>query len=1071
MSFEWNLSSDDDDGSDVEVENCVDEISNKVTDDNGIKITDDGSVQKGDDDGESSASDGYDFDGKDVNNDDHGNYYDFNDDDDDDDDDYDYDNVDSTFATMAFPSDFDDPITTTTDFDDDDDDDDGEIDWEDAINEGEEENGPTTVALKSITIDMGNSNDDDDEGKKKKDHLQSKKRKRTMSRSVFRHSRLNDPKLKQLLTSLNKSSLLSWTCHANSVSRYVSDEESLGLAYSLIPTAWLRNNNDSESSVVVPTSDDVGHFIRWFANFVRSSSSTSSIGSSPTATLTDSTAVVPTGRRVKTNVSSSASSLYASRIRNNNNNHRRPRTTSSSPNKSKKKGSNRMYSKQEKLISTTTIHYRLSEYCFYLGRNYHQNVVIKDFYNEYDMVILYLAMVRSMGWRARYCVAVEPIPTDLDVNHPLFNSKNNENICIKFWRRCSAAISSSSSSLPILTTGDNKNTPILLDDDDDNDTKPPAVESTKTTISSLSSSKREGIAEPCHDYPSSLYNNNDNESTSVANKHVCWVEILCQSNTKTNNGTTVTKVGNKTPTMQWMHVDPILGIVNQPRTVERVLFAKKRDVPIEQVLIAATIGNGNSRGKNNRSPISYALAVEHILAGKVKKGHRRQDTTTIDDDNNENDNLVVRMTDVTRRYASSMVDTMEARGIPQRRTKQGTKRRRRLSNNMRTRTAFNTMEQEEERPDEWWSEFLKTISYPSHNPSPPLKAKIQSKGRTFQDAITLKDEDEDDGKEEMNRKPAAVDLLSKNNVPIDNNNKIEDENENNHDTFDLERDEESQLAARKEPLPTSKAAFKKHPMYVIRSGLNSTEVLKPDSKKRVCGMFKGELVFQRSDVETALSEKRWFYEGRKVRESELDKPILKVKARKKPTSDQFKALKTYGVGDINDGSTESRAKQIQDASKSIGEDGRKHLYGSWQSDPWGPTPVSPNDPIPVNEYNNIELELLNPGLVHVELHHIAKVAKKLNLPYAPCLLGFESNGRGRGGGGGTRMPTIRGIVVHEHNEELLCEAHAEMSDFLLQQEHDSKKHSILLKWKRLLVGILTKDRLEREYGDDNNDGK
>jgi len=490
-------------------------------------------------------------------------------------------------------------------------------------------------------------------------------------------------------------------------------------------------------------------------------------------------------------------------------------------------------------------------------------------------------------------------------------------------------------------------------------------------------------------------------------------------------------------------------------------------VPIEQVLTAATIGNGNSRGKNNRSPISYALAVEHILAGKVKKGHTRRDTTTTtDDDNNENDNLVVRMTDVTRRYASSMVDTMEARGIPQPRAKQGTKRRR--SNNMRTRNAFNTMEQEEERPDEWWSKFLKTISYPNHNPSPLPKAKIQFKGRTIQDAIAL--EDEDDGNDEMNRKPAAVDLRSKINVPIDNNNKIEDEDENNHDNFDLERDEESQLAARKEPLPTSKAAFKKHPMYVIRSGLNSTEVLKPDSKKRVCGMFKGELVFQRSDVETALSEKRWLYEGRKVRESELDKPILKVKARKKPASDQFKALKNYGVGDDNDGSAESRAKQIQDASKPIGGDGNKHLYGSWQSDPWGPTPVSPNDLIPVNEYNNIELELLNPGLVHVELHHIAKVAKKLNLPYAPCLLGFESNGRGRGGGG-TRMPTIRGIVVHEHNEELLCEAHAEMSDFLLQQEHDDKKHSILLKWKRLLVGILTKDRLEREYGDDDNDGK
>ena len=79
-------------------------------------------------------------------------------------------------------------------------------------------------------------------------------------------------------------------------------------------------------------------------------------------------------------------------------------------------------------------------------------------------------------------------------------------------------------------------------------------------------------------------------------------------------------------------------------------------------------------------------------------------------------------------------------------------------------------------------------------------------------------------------------------------------------------------------------------------------------------------------------------------------------------------------------------------------------------------------------------------------------------PYAPCLLGFA-------GHGGNRTPTIRGIVVHEHNAELLLEAHVEMASQILEQTHEEQQSSILKKWKRLLVGVLTKERLERDYGD------
>jgi xeroderma pigmentosum group C-complementing protein len=80
-------------------------------------------------------------------------------------------------------------------------------------------------------------------------------------------------------------------------------------------------------------------------------------------------------------------------------------------------------------------------------------------------------------------------------------------------------------------------------------------------------------------------------------------------------------------------------------------------------------------------------------------------------------------------------------------------------------------------------------------------------------------------------------------------------------------------------------------------------------------------------------------------------------------------------------------------------------------------------------------------------------------PYAPCLLGFE-------GRGGSRTPTITGIVVHAHNEELLREAHVEMASQLLEEENEKHRKAVLGRWKRLLAGVLIKERLKQDYGDE-----
>ena len=212
-------------------------------------------------------------------------------------------------------------------------------------------------------------------------------------------------------------------------------------------------------------------------------------------------------------------------------------------------------------------------------------------------------------------------------------------------------------------------------------------------------------------------------------------------------------------------------------------------------------------------------------------------------------------------------------------------------------------------------------------------------------------------------------------------------------------------------------------------------------------------MYRRSDVSQALRADKWLYQRRKVRESELEHPIKRVAKKKKPVSKGFQALASYGVFE----EAQAGVTSASDEKSAQGPD-MENLYGVWQTESWSPRRVSPTDKIPTNEYNNVELALLNPGLTHMLEPRLSSLARKLGIPYAPCMVGYE----GRGAGG--RAPTIRGIVVHDHNAALLREAYVEWEGHAAEKERDDRRRNILKKWKRLVVGILTKERLDREYG-------
>jgi xeroderma pigmentosum group C-complementing protein len=420
-----------------------------------------------------------------------------------------------------------------------------------------------------------------------------------------------------------------------------------------------------------------------------------------------------------------------------------------------------------------------------------------------------------------------------------------------------------------------------------------------------------------------------------------------------------------------------------------------------EFFLESSIPVTESKPTTKRGILAYALSVEHCI---------------LDADLRDEGAMQLRLTDVTPRYAISWVSSLRKRGV--------------------VRTKHCSIE--DSVRNSWWTKTLRQINS-MHRPTITITAQ---RGSSLVKSHMHKDDaiHQDDA----DSKDIAFSAET-----------LEQTSLRHFDQLDEHEEVELVTSANNEAIPTSKAAFKTHPTYVIPSELGKTEVLAPDAKKRICGVFKGQLVYRRSDVSAALTAKKWLYEGRKVRDEEFDKPIKSQPMRKKPTPQGFKALRSYGVGETNDGNEE---RQIHQGSVPL-ENGVENLYGVWQTDVWSPNYVGPNDVIPTNEFKNIELALLNPGLVHIDQTGLAGVATKLGIPYAPCLVGFE-------GHGGNRTPTIRGIVVHQHNEQLLREAGIEMHSYEIEQGHTERRRSVLLLWKRLMVGLLTKDRLDREYGSD-----
>ncbi|MED6180372.1 hypothetical protein PIB30_009725 [Stylosanthes scabra] len=260
---------------------------------------------------------------------------------------------------------------------------------------------------------------------------------------------------------------------------------------------------------------------------------------------------------------------------------------------------------------------------------------------------------------------------------------------------------------------------------------------------------------------------------------------------------------------------------------------------------------------------------------------------------------------------------------------------------------------------------------------------------------------------------------------------------NMNDSFVLTRssleDIELETRALTEPLPTNQLAYKGHPLYAIERWLTKYQVLHP--KGPILGFCKGHHVYPRTCVQTVKTKERWLREGMQVKANEL--PVKELKP----------SAKTQKLQDF-----EADDYECTDSKENI------KLYGSWQLEPLN-LPHAMNGIVPKNERGQVDVwseKCLPPGTVHLRFPRAFSVAKRLEIDYAPAMVGFEfKNGRS--------YPVFDGIVVCAEFKDVLLEAFAEEEQRRQEEEKRRDETEALRRWYQLISSIVTRQRLKNRY--------
>lgn len=383
-------------------------------------------------------------------------------------------------------------------------------------------------------------------------------------------------------------------------------------------------------------------------------------------------------------------------------------------------------------------------------------------------------LTRSLGWRARFVSALDPLPFQLTVDHPLLNN-------INVTPKQSHSPASFAQSVSIL-----QNTKRLM-----REGGVLKISDKKGKMPSKSANQRN-------------HEKNGRESTisvsneqSEHNQHILsWVEVLCsdsESSPKHIKSTMLEQSHDKQQERiaKWVAIFPNEISYDNPLDAE-VILAQVEDNANKTRPTQTSNRQSSKRGNKQlsrkvvkRKPVSYVLAVEHFQSPSAKTS--------------------VRLTDVTPRYASVWSQTLRLRGA----------------------TGKGLSQNEGKCIDEWWTESLKVINRQYRNKSDKSGEDKKPVVKSSTPVSVTK------SMTSAGKEVEVLEIASSSDEEILNG---DHSDESDHETKEL-----VSASMSKEPMPKSKAAFKQHPQYVIASVLNSTEVLHPDARKHICGVFKGEM--------------------------------------------------------------------------------------------------------------------------------------------------------------------------------------------------------------------------------------
>ncbi|URE22716.1 protein complementing XP-C cells [Musa troglodytarum] len=249
--------------------------------------------------------------------------------------------------------------------------------------------------------------------------------------------------------------------------------------------------------------------------------------------------------------------------------------------------------------------------------------------------------------------------------------------------------------------------------------------------------------------------------------------------------------------------------------------------------------------------------------------------------------------------------------------------------------------------------------------------------------------------------------------------------------------EDMELATRAltEPLPTNQLAYKNHHLYAIEKWLMKYQVLYP--KGPILGYCSGHPVYPRSCVQNLQTKQKWLREGLQVRASEMPAKVVK-------RSRYFVSGQTSEVDVPKEGYGKPSVE----------------LFGKWQLESLK-LPHAVNGIVPKNERGQVEAwseKCLPPGTTHLRLPRLVPVAKRLEIDFAPAMVGFDfRNGR--------CIPAFDGIVVCSEFKDAILEAYAEEEERRESEERKRNENHALSRWFQLLSSIITRQHLKNSYVD------